>query len=163
VRLRALRNHGGRTKYEHTLVGVNSRLDTLQAVVLNAKLPLLDAWNAARRRAAARYDALLTDLPGVRLPATMPGNEHIWHLYVVRAPKRDELLGKLGAAGIGAGIHYPVPVHLTEAFSWLGHGPGDFPVAEQAAGEILSLPLFAEITAEQQEAVTLELWQGLSA
>jgi dTDP-4-amino-4,6-dideoxygalactose transaminase len=161
--LRALRNHGGRAKYEHATIGVNSRLDTLQAVVLNAKLPLLDGWNAARRRAAAGYDELLTDLPGVRLPATLPGNLHAWHLYVVRVPHRDEVLGKLSAAGVGAGIHYPTPVHLTEAFSWLGHARGDFPVAEQAAGEILSLPLFAEITARQQEHVADELWKALAA
>ncbi|MGY1739549.1 MULTISPECIES: DegT/DnrJ/EryC1/StrS family aminotransferase [unclassified Blastococcus] len=152
-RVRQLANHGSEVKYQHPVLGFNSRLDTLQAVVLRAKLRRLPDWNAERVGAAERYAALLRDVPGVRLPAVAPDNEHVWHLFVVRVPARDAVLADLGAAGIGAGIHYPVPVHLTGALADCGHRPGDFPVAERAAGEILSLPLFPGITAAQQERV----------
>jgi dTDP-4-amino-4,6-dideoxygalactose transaminase len=161
AKVRALRNYGSEVKYEHPELGFNSRLDTLQAVVLSAKLRRLAAWNEARRQAARRYEELLKDLP-ITLPETLPGNEHVWHLYVVRVPdKRDEVLRKLNVAGVGAGIHYPVPIHLQGAFRSLGHQPGDFPVAEAAAREILSLPLFPQITAEQQERVAEELRKAL--
>ena len=150
ARLRALRNHGGVRRYEHGEFGVNSRLDGLQAVVLSAKLARLDAWNTERREAAARYDQLLADRSDVVLPRVAAGNEHVWHLYVVRVPRRDEVLAALNAAGIGAGIHYPAPVHLLPAFSFLGLGEGSFPRAEAYAKEILSLPLFPGIPAEQQ-------------
>lgn len=153
-RVRALRNYGSEIKYHHPETGFNSRLDTLQAVVLNAKLAHLAAWNEARRQAARRYDELLAGLPTVSLPATAPGNEHIWHLYVVRVAERDRVLKALHDAGIGAGVHYPVPIHLQGAFKHLGHRAGDFPVAEAAAAEILSLPLFAEITPQQQQQVS---------
>ena len=152
-RLRRLRNWGSETKYHHPELGFNSRLDTLQAVVLAAKLRRLEAWNEARRRAADRYGELLAGVPGVELPRTLPGNEHIWHLYVVRVPRRDEVLARLQAEGIGAGIHYPTPLHLHGALKELGYGPGDFPMAEKAAGEILSLPLHPHLTADQQERV----------
>jgi dTDP-4-amino-4,6-dideoxygalactose transaminase len=151
--LAALGNHGGRVKYEHPALGFNSRLDTLQAVVLSAKLRRLDGWNEARRAAALRYSSLLGGLPGVRLPQVLPGNEHVWHLYVIRVASRDRVLAELQAAGVGAGIHYPVPIHLQGAFASLGYGPGDFPVAEQAAAEILSLPMHPHLTAAQQERV----------
>jgi dTDP-4-amino-4,6-dideoxygalactose transaminase len=131
-------------------------------VVLRAKLRRLAAWNEARRAAARRYDALLAGLPGVGLPATLAGNEHVWHLYVVRVPRRDHVLARLHEAGIGAGIHYPVPLHLLGAFAGLGHGPGDFPVAEAAAAEVLSLPLFPHITAAQQERVAEALARALA-
>jgi dTDP-4-amino-4,6-dideoxygalactose transaminase len=153
ARVRLLGAHGSPRKYEHTELGFNSRLDTLQAVVLSAKLRLLEGWNSARRAAAERYSALLGELPGVRTPVVLEGNEPAWHLYVVRVPDRDRVLSELHAAGIGAGIHYPTPVHLTGAFASLGHGIGDFPVAERIAGELLSLPLFPEITRAQQEFV----------
>lgn len=152
-KVRALRNYGSEVKYVHPETGFNSRLDTLQAVVLSAKLPLLAPGNEARRAAAARYDALLGGIPGLVLPATRTGNVHVFHLYVVRVPERDRVLKELQAAGVGAGIHYPVPVHLQGAFASLGHRRGDFPVTEKAADEILSLPLFPEITPSQQEAV----------
>lgn len=160
-RVAALRNYGSDVKYHHPETGFNSRLDTLQAVVLNAKLKRLEGWNDQRRQAARRYHELLADLPGVTLPGTLEGNEHIWHLYVIRVPNRDEVLKKLHAAGIGAGIHYPVPIHLQGAFAHLGHGRGDFPVAEKAADEILSLPLFPEITADQQQRVAEALRAAL--
>ena len=160
-RIRALRNYGSEVKYHHPETGFNSRLDTLQAVVLNAKLAHLQTWNEARREAARRYDELLARCDGATPPATLPGNEHIWHLYVIRVPRRDEVLQRLHAAGIGAGIHYPVPIHLQGAFAHLGYRPGDFPVAERAGREILSLPLFPEITAEQQERVVTGLKKAL--
>jgi dTDP-4-amino-4,6-dideoxygalactose transaminase len=155
--LRALRAHGGAHKYTHDLVGVNSRLDTLQAVVLRAKLARLAGWNSQRQAAARRYDELLGGHDGIGLPATLPGNEHVWHLYVVRVERRDAALAHLDGAGIGAGIHYPQPVHLLGAYAHLGHGPGDFPVAEAAAGQILTLPLFPGISGAQQERVAAEL------
>ena len=156
-RARLLGQHGSLVKYQHEAFGFNSRLDTLQAVVLRAKLRRLDAWNELRREAAARYDALLADVPGVRPPATLDGNEHVWHLYVVRVADRDRVLAELNAAGVGAGIHYPVPVHLTAAFRAPAVLEGSFPVAEAAAKQILSLPLYPGITLEQQEHVVATL------
>ncbi|SFN98790.1 dTDP-4-amino-4,6-dideoxygalactose transaminase [Geodermatophilus obscurus] len=157
--VRLLANHGSEVKYEHPVLGFNSRMDTLQAVVLRAKLRRLAAWNAERAEAAQRYADLLAGVPGVRLPGVAPGNEHVWHLYVVRVPARDAVLADLAAARIGAGVHYPVPVHLTGAMAgaMAGSGPGAAPVAERAAGEILSLPIFPGITAAQQERVAAEL------
>lgn len=156
-KVRRLRNYGSETKYEHPALGFNERLDTLQAVVLNAKLAHLKAWNDARRRAARRYDELLAGLHGVSLPATLPGNTHVWHLYVIRVAARDKVRHQLNQRGVGAGVHYPVPIHLQGCFERLGHSRGDFPVAERAAEEVLSLPLFPEITVEQQEFVANEL------
>jgi dTDP-4-amino-4,6-dideoxygalactose transaminase len=150
-RLLALRNWGSDVKYHHPDVGFNARLDTLQAVVLLAKLARLNAWNEQRRAAAATYAGLLGDLDEVRLPSVAPGNEHVWHLYVIRLRDRDRVLAHLHADGIGASIHYPVPVHGHEPFRPIA-GEG-FPVAERAANEILSLPLFPGITPEQQEHV----------
>jgi dTDP-4-amino-4,6-dideoxygalactose transaminase len=161
TKVRALRNYGGEVKYHHPELGFNSRLDTFQAVVLQAKLARLAGWNEARRQAARRYDELLRGLPEVVLPETLPGNEHIWHLYVVRVPRRDETLKKLNAAGIGAGIHYPIPIHLQGAFKGLGQGPGSFPVTEKAAAEILTLPLYPQITPQQQERVADELRKAI--
>ncbi|WP_034263193.1 DegT/DnrJ/EryC1/StrS family aminotransferase [Actinospica robiniae] len=162
VRIRA--NHGGRSKYEHVVVGRNSRLDALQAVVLRAKLKRLAGWNEARRAAAARYHALLAGQDGIQLPAVLEGNEHVWHLYVVKvgepgegAERRDAVVEKLNADGIGAGVHYPYPLHLTPAFADLDHFRGAFPHAEDAADRILSLPLHPHLTAEEQERVVERL------
>ncbi|HUP85270.1 MAG TPA: DegT/DnrJ/EryC1/StrS family aminotransferase [Acidimicrobiales bacterium] len=152
-RVRALRNYGSEVKYHHPEIGFNSRLDTLQAVVLSAKLRRLSKWNAQRRAAALRYDALLADLDRVVRPTTAVGNEHVWHLYVVRVDHRDRVLEALHESGVGAGVHYPVPIHLQAAFAHLARPAGSFAHTEQAAGEILSLPMFPEITAEQQERV----------
>jgi dTDP-4-amino-4,6-dideoxygalactose transaminase len=152
-RVRMLANHGGQAKYEHLVVGSNSRLDSLQAVVLSAKLALLDQWNAQRRDLAARYDDLLGGLDGVVAPRTMAGNEHVFHQYVLRVSDRDRVLAELNAAGIGAGIHYPHPVHLLPAFASTRWPVGAFPVAEQLAGEILSLPIFPGLTEAQQDRV----------
>jgi dTDP-4-amino-4,6-dideoxygalactose transaminase len=161
ARMRMIRDHGSPAKYQHEVLGVNSRLDTLQAVVLSAKLRRLAAWNAARRAAATLYHELLSGSDAVVRPRTLDGNEHVWHLYVVRVPDRDRVLKELHAAGIGAGIHYPVPIHLTAAFAGLGCPQGAFPVAERTAGELLSLPLFPEITAAQQERVITALISAL--
>lgn len=161
--VRLLGAHGSPRKYEHTVLGFNSRLDTLQAVVLSAKLRRLAGWNEARRAAAARYGELLAGIDGVVPPVTLAGNEHVWHLYVVRVPERDLVLKHLNANGVGAGVHYPTPVHLTPAFASLGYGEGAFPVAERAAGEILSLPIYAEITPQQQDRVVALLAEALLA
>lgn len=161
ARMRMIREHGSRHKYEHEVIGLNSRLDTLQAVVLSAKLRRLAGWNAARQAAARRYDALLSHVEEVIRPRILDGNEHVWHLYVVRVQNRDRVLKELHAAGIGAGIHYPVPIHLTSAFAGLGYAEGTFPVAERVAREILSLPLFPEITPTQQERVVSVLMAAI--
>jgi Predicted pyridoxal phosphate-dependent enzyme apparently involved in regulation of cell wall biogenesis len=152
-RVRALGNHGGRIRHEHQVVGTNSRLDSLQAVVLSAKLAHLDEWNESRREAAARYDALLAGSIQVITPRTLPGNEHVFHQYVVRVRGRDRVVRELNDAGIGAGIHYPLPVHLVPAFLADGSGPGSAPVAEALSAEILSLPIYPGLTAEQQDRV----------
>jgi dTDP-4-amino-4,6-dideoxygalactose transaminase len=161
ARVAGLRNHGGQAKYEHPALGFNCRLDTLQAVVLLAKLARLDAWNAARRAAADRYDELLEGIPGVRRPRVLPGNEHVWHLYVIRVPDRDRVLAHLKSAGVGAGIHYPLPIHLQGAFASFGYGRGAFPVAERAASEILSLPMHPHLTESQQRRVAEALDDAL--
>lgn len=161
ARIRTIGNHGSSRKYEHTVAGLNSRLDTLQAVVLSAKLRRLAGWNAARQAAAKRYDALLSGCDEVVLPQVLDDNEHVWHLYVVQVPDRDRVLEELRVAGVGAGIHYPRPVHLTAAFAGLGYAEGDFPVAERTAPHLLSLPLFPEITTEQQEYVASVLRAAL--
>ena len=155
--VRNLGAHGSSVKYVHDRVGVNSRLDAVQAAVLRAKLRRLDGWNAARRAAAARYADLLADVPGVRVPTVRPGNEDVWHLYVVRVDERDRLMAALDAGGIGVGIHYPTPVHLTAAYAHLGYRRGAFPVAEAASEQILSLPMFPHLTEAQQERVVDEI------
>ena len=165
--VRTIGNHGGLKKYVHDVIGVNSRLDGLQAVALRAKLARLDGWNKQRRDAAARYHELLADLEVVR-PVTVDGNEHVWHLYVIRVPsgdgtsaRRDAVLAKLNAAGVGASIHYPVPVHLTGAFAAGQPGAGAFPHTEAAAHEILSLPIYPQITPDQQTFVASALAAAL--
>jgi len=160
-KVRCLRNYGSEIKYHHPETGFNSRLDTLQAAVLNAKLARLDGWNAQRRAAAARYDERLAGVAEPRLPETDAPNEHVWHIYQVRIPRRDDVLEKLHAAGIGAGIHYPVPIHLQGAFASLGLGEGSFPVSEAAAREMISLPMYPGITEAQQDQVVEALRAAL--
>ncbi len=145
-KIRSLRNYGSEVKYHHPELGFNSRLDTLQAVVLRAKLKRLAGYNEARRACAGRYDAMLKDVRDVALPRTLAGNEHIFHIYAVRVPRRDAVMKWLNANGVGAGVHYPVPIHLQGAFASHGHKKGDFPVAEKAADEMLSLPIYPELT-----------------
>lgn len=152
--VRTLGSHGSAVKYVHERIGMNARMDAVQAAVLRAKLRRLEGWNAARRVAADRYAEMLDDVPEVRLPSVREGNSDVWHLYVVRVEERDRVMAELGAAGIGVGIHYPTPVHLTDAYAGLGHRRGQFPVAEAAADRILSLPMFPHLTPSQQERVT---------
>ncbi len=145
-KLRLLRDHGSPSKYRHTLVGTNARLDVIQAAVLLVKLPHLEGWNTLRRRHAEKYHLLLAGAP-LQLPVLPPESEHVFHLFVVATPRRDDLRSFLESRGIGTGIHYPVPLHLTEAYQLAGYpGPGSAPVAERLAREILSLPMYAELT-----------------
>jgi dTDP-4-amino-4,6-dideoxygalactose transaminase len=161
--VRTMANHGSRARYRHEVVGCNSRLDALQAVVLRTKLSRLAAWNQARQAAAARYHELLEGVEVVR-PAVLPGNDHVWHLYVVRVPpgRREQVCARMVDAGVAVGIHYPVPVHLTPAFAHLGLRAGAFPQAEDAAAEILSLPMHPHLTAGQQEYVVSSLVAALA-
>ena len=147
-----LRNYGQKKRYYHSIVGFNSRLDEMQAAILAAKLPHLDAWNQRRRELAQRYLAGLRDA-GVVLPVEAPGRKHVYHLFVIRHPQRDALQAHLEARGVKTLIHYPVPVHLQEAYRFLGYSQGSFPVAEQAAGEILSLPMFPQLREEEVDYV----------
>ena len=130
--------------------------------MLLAKLRHLADWNEARRAAADFYAEMLVEVEGVDAPGVLDGNEHVWHLYVVRVADRDEIAKRMQSNGIGVGIHYPVPVHLQEAFRHLGYARGDFPVAEAAAAQILSLPIFPGITRSQQERVVEELAKALT-
>jgi len=161
--IRRLRNYGSEIKYHHPEMGFNSRLDTLQAAVLNAKLGRLAEWNEQRRRAASLYHELLAELETVRLPKVLAGNESVWHIYAIRVSRRDEILEKLNAAGIGAGIHYPVPIHLQGAFAGAHPARGAFPVSEAAADEMISLPLFPGIIPDQQSQVVEELRRAIGA
>ncbi len=159
-RSRLMINHGSRVRYVHEEFGFNSRLDTLQAVVLSAKLRRLEEGNVRRRAAADRYASLLAGLP-VEIPRALAGNTHVWHLYVIRVADRDRVLAHLNANGIGAGLHYPVPMHLTPAMASHRFHAGDFPVSEELAGTILSLPIFPQITPAQQERVVAVLAEAL--
>lgn len=157
ARVRSLRNYGGTEKYVHTELGFNSRLDALQAAVLREKLPMLDEWNTLRAEAAGRYEAMLKPLSWLRTPQVAPGNEHVWHLYVVRCAERDRVLALLNAAGVQAAIHYPIPLHQQGVFASLGYRAGDFPNAEAFCSSILSLPLFPGITIADQSRVAAVL------
>lgn len=154
-RLRKLRVHGGRQMYHHEEVGYNSRIDALQAAVLSAKLPHLAGWSAARRENAAFYDAALAGVEGVVTPLVGPENESIYNQYTVRVRdgRRDALAAFLRERGVGSGVYYPVPLHLQECFAYLGHRDGEFPETERACREVLSLPVFPELTDAQREHV----------
>jgi dTDP-4-amino-4,6-dideoxygalactose transaminase len=149
--VRMLRNYGQKVKYEHVYIAYNRRLDTLQAAVLGVKLPHLDEWNASRRATAARYDAALAGK--YQVPAVPDYSEPVYHLYVIRSPRRAELAVKLKAEGVDSGLHYPVAIHLQEAYKYLGHQRGDFPEAEKACDEVLSLPMFPYMTETEVEGV----------
>jgi dTDP-4-amino-4,6-dideoxygalactose transaminase len=161
-RLRGLRDYGQTEKYRHASLGFNRRLDELQATVLRVQLPRLAGWNAARVAAADRYDRALAHLP-LTSPERAGDATHVFHLYVVRVRQRDAARAHLDAAGILTGIHYPIPIHLQEAFQDLGHRAGDFPVTEAAAADVLSLPMYPEITEEQVRLVAGELNRFLAA
>jgi dTDP-4-amino-4,6-dideoxygalactose transaminase len=139
--------------YHHELVGYNSRLDALQAAVLMAKLPYLEAWSAARRANAAYYDHALADVADVVTPYVDPANTSIYNQYTVRAQRRDALQSHLKERGIGSAIYYPLPLHLQPCFAYVGYSAGQFPEAERASQEVLSLPVFPELRADQRDAV----------
>jgi dTDP-4-amino-4,6-dideoxygalactose transaminase len=150
--LRMLRDWGAEKRYHHVLKGYNYRLEGIQGAVLRVKLRHLERWTEARRAAAARYDRLLAG-SGIATPLALPHNRHVYHIYAIRTGQRQEWQEALQAQGIATGIHYPIPVHLQPAFAGLGYERGDFPNAERAAAEVLSLPMFPELTAEQCETV----------
>ncbi len=150
--LRMLRDLGQRRKYEHAIKGVNARLDTLQAAVLDVKLNHLDEWNAARLRHARSYDERLREI-GIEPPVRLHDEGHVYHLYVIEIEQRDRVQEFLRERGVATGIHYPVPIHLQEAYADLGLGPGSFERTERSAQRLLSLPMFAELTAEQIDLV----------
>ncbi len=159
-RLRHLRNHGSARRYFHEELGWNSRLDAIQAAVLRVKLKHIDTWNSQRAERAATYDRLFTDAgltagqnPPLQLPHRVREAGHIFHQYVVRAQRRDALRAALTERGIGTEIYYPLPLHLQNAFVYLGYAAGDFPEAERAAAEVLALPMFPELREDEQRAV----------
>lgn len=153
ARIRILRNYGSQKKYEHTCKGYNSRMDELQAAFLRVKLRRLDQWNARRRAIAAHYLAELRGIPALKLPFVPEWAEPVWHLFAVRHPRRDALQSSLAATGIGTLIHYPIPPHLSGAYSSSGWRPGEFPIAEEIANTELSLPLDPHLTLEHQQIV----------
>jgi dTDP-4-amino-4,6-dideoxygalactose transaminase len=161
-RVRLMRNYGQRRKYDHVTMAWNRRLDTIQAAVLRVKLRHLDGWNEARRRHAARYDQLLAGC-GLTLPRAGPQVEHVFHQYVVQTPGREPVAAALAERGIATGMHYPIPIHLQEAYHGLGVGTGSFPVTEEAAGRLLSLPMYPELRPDQVERVAEELKDVLSS
>ena len=152
--LRALREHGQSTRYYHPIVGYNARLDEIQAAILRIKLRRLDEWNARRQTIAARYNRQLAGLD-VITPEIPTGGRHVFYCYAIRVPggRRDALRAYLAERGIGTQIHYPVPIHMQEAAQFLGYRKGDLPVTEKVAGEVLSLPMFAELTDAQIDRV----------
>ncbi|MCG3157457.1 MAG: dTDP-3-amino-3,4,6-trideoxy-alpha-D-glucose transaminase [bacterium] len=156
-RLRRLRDQGRETKYEHLMIGYNHRLDTLQAAVLEVKLRRLPQWNARRREIAALYRQFLQDCPAVRPLAVAPGQEAVYHLFIVQVEQRERLQEKLKQQGIATGIHYPIPLHLQPAYAHLGLRRGTFPVSEAAAERVLSLPMYAEMSNAMVEHVAVAL------
>lgn len=156
-RCRMFANHGALKKHHHRIEGINSRLDGLQAAVLATKLPHLSAWTAQRQRVAARYDKALADVDGLRTPGIAPGRSHSYHLYVIRTRERDALKAHLAEHDIQTGIHYPTALPLLAAYDYLGHTSGDFPNAYACQSEILSLPIFPEMTDQQIDYVVLSI------
>ena len=149
---RMIRDHGSERRYYHDLIGFNGRLDEIQAVVLRAKLPHLNEYNQLRREHARKYNELLAN-SSIVTPVECPENQHIYHMYVIQAPRRDDLQTWLKERGIGTGIHYPVPVHLQKAMDHLGYKPGDLPVTEKTVERILSLPMYPELSDDQIVAI----------
>ena len=152
-RAKSLREHGSTVRYYHDEVGFNYRMEGIQGAVLGVKLKHLEKWTRARQRIASQYRELLADTP-LKLPAQAPYAESVWCLYVVRHPRRDELKAHLDANQVGCALHYPLPLHLQKCYAHLGYQPGDFPVAEKACRECLSLPIFPELTDLQIQRVT---------
>lgn len=155
--IKMLRDHGQVKKYYHDIEGYNGRLDTIQAGFLQAKLPHLGAWNVQRRDKAAEYNRLLEGIDGIGLPYEPSSSHAVYHLYVIRSKDRDDMMNHLRVAGIGTGLHYPIPLHLQKAYASLNYSPGDFPASERIAAEIISLPMFPHITEQQQAKVATEI------
>ena len=160
-RLRLLRDHGSDRRYHHVELGFNSRMDEVQAAVLRIKLRHLDEWNAQRQVRAAIYARLLAG-SGVTLPVTASDRDHVWYVYVIRSAERDTLQEQLAKHDIGSGIHFPTPIHLQPATRQFGYHPGDLPHTERAAREVLSIPMYAELTLNQQQRVAAQIAAGLS-
>lgn len=156
-KIKVLREHGQERRYYHSAIGWNARMDGLQAVALRIKLRTLERGNDSRRKNAALYSQLLTNTPGVIVPAVAPYGTPVFHLYVIRVQDRDGVLARLAERGISCGIHYPRPIHLQQAYAHLGLGVGSLPVTERLANEVLSLPMFPELTNMQIETVVREL------
>jgi dTDP-4-amino-4,6-dideoxygalactose transaminase len=148
-KIRMLRDHGQAKKYYHAMIGWNARMDGIQGAILSVKLKYLADWNESRRKHAAEYTRLLSSVKEVMTPRETADNKHIYHIYAIRIKERDRLMAFLAEKGISCNIHYPVPIHLQEAYRALGLGKGSFPVAEKCASEYLSLPMYAELTSEQ--------------
>ncbi|HID10660.1 MAG TPA: DegT/DnrJ/EryC1/StrS family aminotransferase [Candidatus Latescibacteria bacterium] len=159
-RIKVLRVHGAGEKYAHKVLGTNSRLDAIQAAVLRAKLPHTDRWNARRREIAALYDELLREVDWVVTPYVRPGCLHVYHQYSVRVPDRDRVRERLAEVGVATAVHYPIPLHLQGAFRYLGYKEGNFPVAEKVSREVLSLPIFPELTDEEVRYVAKRLMEA---
>ena len=162
ARIRRLRSWGETTRYEHETRGFNCRMDGLQGAILDVKLGHLDAWIEARRAHAAAYARCLADTAAV-VPRPRDEARHVYHVYAVRVPQRDALRARLADAGVQTAIHYPIPLHLQPAYRDLGYARGDFPVAERLAGEVLSLPMFPELTERQIEIVAGIIRAGVPA
>ena len=160
--MKSLRTHGGAKQYRHDRVGINSRLDTIQAAVLLVKLPHLSAWNDARRQNAARYDEAFADVGELTTPAVEEQNEHVYHQYTVRVPDRDRVKQHLVDNGIGCAVYYPTPLHVQPCFADLGYREGACPEAERAAQEVLSLPVGPELSPSQVDRV-IEAVRGFFA
>jgi len=156
-KIQMLRDHGQAKKYHHAVIGWNARMDGIQGAALRVKLKYLDRANEARRANARFYDQHLAGVEEIILPTEAEYARHVYHLYVVRVQERDRVLQAMANRGIACGIHYPIPVHLQEAYRFLGHQKGSFPVAERCADEFLSLPMYPELTTPQLEAVVREL------
>ena len=148
-KIKMYRDQGQSKKYYHSVIGWNARLDGIQGAVLGVKLKYISDWNESRRKNAREYDRLLAGVKGVIAPTEAPYAKHVYHIYAVRVKERDRLLEAMGAQGVSCGIHYPVPIHLQDAYRFLGHVEGSFPVAERTAAEFLSLPMFPELSNEQ--------------
>ena len=169
--IRMLRNHGmSGDRYRHEATGINSRLDALQAAILQIKLPYLDRWNDARRKVAASYHQMLKPVPGVVIPQELPGGRAVWNQYTIRLTKdrsssnyRDEVRNQLQQLGVSSMVYYPLPLHLQPVYNDLGYQPGQFPVVEQACHEVLSLPMFPELSFEEQQQVVYGLKDCLAA
>ena len=148
-KMRIFRDHGQAKKYYHSMIGWNARMDGIQGAILGVKLKYLSDWNEARRKHAQEYDKLLAPLHGIIKPHVADYAKHVYHIYAIRAQQRDQLIAKLSEKGISCGIHYPVPIHLQDAYRFLGLGQGSYPVAEQCASEFVSLPMYPELTSDQ--------------